>query len=462
MFSVAAKSIKNLATSIFSNSDTKQGAADIETRSQSLTLADPTMWSQFITGLSRAGVHVTPQSALSFSAVFACVHRIAYDIASLPFRVYRHGETGAIVDKSHDQYFLLNKRPHRFYSYMNYCVSMIFNYLLKGNAYALIKRTDTGRPYAYEVKNPDTIKPFITKMPNGEKELFYYDYENHEVILPEDIIHIADLTFDAVEGRSRISMARETIGMGIAAIDFGNDFYANSTMIGGYIENEKRLTPDKLSTIKNNFVKQYAGSGNSGKIAVLPEGSKFIKMGYTMPMTDAQYIQSLKFNVEQVCRLFGIQPHKIGHLEKSSFNNIEQQNIEYVENTLRPIVKIWEVEHDIKSLRISERTTHYFKKDLRALLRGDVKTRTEYYKAMFSMGYSIDEIRELEDMPRVEGGDVRFVPMNMVPLHKAEDFAQAIIDGKVNTGVNGGDDNKNKGLKSFKNIIRETGNEEEE
>lgn len=356
--------------------------------------------------------NVTPKGSLAYPVVYACVNLISSDLATMPFGVYEEKVNGSQKAFKHDQYYLLKKRPHKFYSTVQYRKALVANYLLWGNGYAKIHRNKSSRPIAYEIIKPNQIEPLIN---NGE--LFYKNYQTGEVIHYMDMIHIADLSFDGLRGFSKISIASESIDLGKSSIEFSNDFLDNGAHLSGYIKLDSKLSAKGQKSLKKSFLGAYQGRSNTGGLGVLEQGAEYKPFEYSMPLSDAQLLESRKFQVEEIARIFNVPPHKIGHLEKSSFNNIEQQNIEYVQNTLSPISVLIEMEHDCKIFREREQNTHFTKIELKGLLRGDVKTRTEYYKAMVDRGVlSPNEIRQKEDMPTYEGGDMKILPLNFVSV----------------------------------------------
>lgn len=387
-------------------------------------------WNLF--GSTTSGINVTPQTALSYSAVFACVKRISDDIASLPFSVYISQGENKKKGKEHDQYYLLSKRPNRHYSKTNYFKTLIANYLLWGNGYAyIIRHQNSGRPISYQILKSEQVKCHYQKNIDGTFDHYYLDYENRRVIDPEDMIHITDFSLDGVQGISRIHMQRETISQGIAAVKYASEFYERGSMLSGIVESTTNLTNEKLKQAQSTFNDNYANGEKTGTVGFLPSGMTFKPLQYSMPMTDAQYIESRKFTVEEIARIFGVPPHKIGHLEKSTFNNIEEQGREYVQDTLIPIMTLLEEEHEIKALRINERHTHSMAFDESQLLRGNAKARAELYRTLMDRAtLSPNDVLRREGMPTFAGGDVRWLPLNMVPLDKFGDveFRKGLID----------------------------------
>lgn len=375
----------------------------------------------FFGGGAGIGVSVGSSSSLAFSAVYACVNLISNDLATLPISVYKETGKGNERQPQHDQAYLIRKKPHQLYNSVVYRRTMFSNLLLWGNAYAKIHRNGGGRPTSYEMLKPWEVEPYVAITSQG-REKYFKHYKDGEIIADMDMIHLADLSHDGIKGLSKISLAKTTISLGLNAAEFGDSYYKKGAFMSGYLKLKKRLTDIGRKNLQEDFITQYAGRDNAGSVGILEEDTEFVPYDMAMPMTDAQFLESRKFQVEEIARFFNTPPHKIGDLSKSSFSNIEQQNVEYVVNTLSPIAKLWEIEHDIKIFSPNEIGDHFVRIELKGLLRGDIKTRSAFYRGLMDRGvFSPNEVRGLEDMPAYEGGDVRILPLNFVPV---EDFGK--------------------------------------
>lgn len=358
---------------------------------------------------------VTAQTSLQASAVYACVRIIAGTIAAMPFVVHEDTNNGKRVAYEHDQFNLLKNKPGSYTSFV-FRFNLIMYYLLWGNGYAEVVRNSLGRPIRYVIIPSWQIKVEVM----GDQ--VYYRVENEEgtrVIKAENMIHLFDMSFDGYQGVSRIEFAKENIAMMISSTKFGNKFYENGTFIGGWLEFQKTLKTEDIAKYRTSWKEVNGGMNNVGDVAIIDQGTKYNPHKISMPLSDAQYIESRQFAVAEIARIFNVPPHKIGDLNKSSFNNIEQQAIEFVENCLMPIVVMMEQEFNSKIFRIRE-TNYYTKVELKGLLRGDITARGEYQSKMFDRGvFSINDIRKLEDMDKVDNGDERFVPLNFTTIEKA-------------------------------------------
>jgi len=370
-------------------------------------------WMRNFGNLSQDEVVVTPLTALRANVVMSCVRIISNTIASLPLRVYMDTPTGKETAFTHDQFYLLGKEPNLMYSSFTFRATLIMYYLLWGNAYAEIIRNQFGRPIRYDILKSGDVMPEIV---DG---VVIYKYKDR-IIDASNMIHLSDMNLDGVIGMSRIELAKDSISMILSGTTFGKNFYKNGTHIGGILEFQKTLKAEDIAKYKSSFKSVNGGLNNSGEVAILDQGTKYVPHKPTMPLADAQYIESQHFQVADIARIFNVPPHKVGDLNKSSFNNIEQQAIEYVENCILPICVMFEQEFDRKIFRPKERGQYYVKLELKGLLRGDLNARGEYQAKMFDRGvFSINDIRRLEDMNEVENGDNRYVPMNFTTIEKS-------------------------------------------
>jgi HK97 family phage portal protein len=254
----------------------------------------------------------------------------------------------------------------------------------------------------------------------------------------DDVLHIPGLGFDGLIGYSPIAMAKQAIGLSLATEEYGAAFFANGANPGGVLEHPGVVkNPEAL---RESWHGQYGGSGKAHKIAVLEEGLTFHAIG--IPPETAQFLQTRKFQVTEIARIFRIPPHLIGDLEKSSFNNIEQQSLEFVKYTLDPWVVRWEQALMQALLLPGEKQELFIKFNLDGLLRGDYNSRMDGYATGRQNGWlSANDIRELEDMNRIPedlGGDAFLVNGNMISIttamqntRPAPDITPAADDGKA-------------------------------
>jgi len=279
----------------------------------------------------------------------------------------------------------------------------------------------------------------VSRATNGEL-IYTYRRDSEEsrlnpnsgtVILRRDeILHIPGLGFDGLIGYSPIAMAKNAIGMSLATEEYGASFFANGANPGGVLEHPGVIKD--IQRVKDSWNSAYQGSGNAHRIAVLEEGMKFQAIG--IPPEQAQFLETRKFQINEIARIFRIPPHMVGDLEKSSFSNIEQQSLEFVKYTLNPWVVRWEQSLQQSLLLPSEKNSIFIKFNVDGLLRGDYQSRMNGYAVGRQNGWlSANDIRELEDMNRIpaeEGGDLYLVNGNMLPLSKAGNFYQKEVNSQ--------------------------------
>ena len=252
--------------------------------------------------------------------------------------------------------------------------------------------------------------------------------KNGTVILkPSDVLHIPGLGFDGLVGYSPIAMAKNAIGLAIATEEYGAKFFANGATPGGILEYPG--TVKNPEAVRESWTKGFSGN-NSHKVAVLEEGMKYTPIGISPEQ--AQFLETRKFQINEIARIFRVPPHMVGDLEKSSFSNIEQQSLEFVKYTLDPWVIRWEQSIQRSLLSKDEKAAYFVKFNLEGLLRGDYQSRMNGYAIGRQNGWmSTNDIRELENLDRIpeeEGGDLYLINGNMLPLKNAGAFADTPTD----------------------------------
>jgi HK97 family phage portal protein len=289
---------------------------------------------------------------------------------------------------------------------MTFRETMMGNLALHGNAYAFIERDGTAAVTKLVPIHPLRVE---IKVVDGEK---YYHVDKKEVYADFEMIHVCGLSFDGMVGISPIKAARETFGIGLAANQFGAQFFGNGANVGGVLTHPGRLSDDAYVRIKNSWANSYGGLGNAHKTAILEEGMKIERM--TIPPDQAQFLQTREFQVEEVARWFLIPPHMLGDLKNSATRaNVEEQGIQFVRNTIRPYAVRWEQEFTLKLFGLE--SPFFVEFNLEGLLRGDIKSRYDAYAVGRQWGWlSVNDIRKKEQLPDVDGGDVYLQPLNMV------------------------------------------------
>jgi HK97 family phage portal protein len=384
----------------------------------------------FFMGGSTAGKAVNERSAMQMTAVYSCVRILAEAVAGLPLHLYRQKDCGG-KEKAldHPLYPLLHDEPNPEMSSFVFRETLMTHLLLWGNAYAQIIRNGRGEVMALYPLMPN--KMTVDRDPSGQ---LYYSYrrssedaptmEGSIVILPpSDVLHIPGLGFDGLVGYSPIAMAKNAIGMAIACEEYGAKFFANGAAPGGVLEHPGTIKDP--SRVRDSWQSSFGGSANSHRIAVLEEGMKYTQIGISPEQ--AQFLETRKFQINEIARIFRVPPHMVGDLEKSSFSNIEQQSLEFVKYTLEPWVIRWEQSISRRLLSGDEKKSMFVKFNLEGLLRGDYASRMSGYAVARQNGWmSANDIRELENLDRIspeDGGDLYLVNGNMLPLQMSGAYA---------------------------------------
>ena len=388
-------------------------------------------WS-FLFGSTSSGKTVNERTAMQTTAVYACVRILAEAIAGLPLHVYRYRMDGGKERiPQHPLYYLLHDEPNPEMTSFVFRETLMSHLLLWGNAYAQIVRNGRGQAVALYPLLPSKMK--VSRAANGELVYTYYrDYDEsglnpkggYVTLRKDDVLHIPGLGFDGLIGYSPIAMAKNAIGMSLATEEYGAAFFANGANPGGVLEHPGVIKD--IQRVKDSWNSAYQGSGNAHRVAVLEEGMKFQAIG--IPPEQAQFLETRKFQINEIARIFRVPPHMVGDLEKSSFSNIEQQSLEFVKYTLDPWVVRWEQSLQQSLILPSEKTSLFIKFNVDGLLRGDYQSRMNGYAVGRQNGWmSANDIRELEDMNRIsaeEGGDLYLVNGNMTKLADTGAFAK--------------------------------------
>lgn len=376
---------------------------------------DPRAWTDYNSVSTNAGIPVSVNSALTCSAVYACVRLLAETIASLPLHVYHRLPRGKERAADHPLYELLHDRPNPLMTSFGFRETLQAHVDLRGNAFALIDKIGK-RPIALWPLNPDRMT--VDPGPAGRPEYHYQPKSGGlEVFAPEEILHIRGLADDGLIGYSPLRVAREAIGLALAAQEMGARLFSNGAVFRGILESPKPLGDEAAKRLTESINAASQGVGRSHKFIVLEEGVTWKQIG--IAPEDAQFLETRRFQVAEIAgRIFGIPPHMIGDTERSTSwgTGIEQQGIGFVVYTQRPRLVRWESELSLKLLTPEERREFFVEFAVDGLLRGDIKSRYASYAAGRQWGWlSVNDIRELENMNPVDGGDTYLQPTNMVP-----------------------------------------------
>ncbi len=368
----------------------------------------------FFFGGSTSGKTVNERTALQTSAVYACVRILAETIASLPLHIYKHTDIGKEKAIDHPLYFLLHAEPNPEMTSFVFRETLMSHLLLYGNAYVQIIRDGRNNVIALYPLMPD--KMIVDRGKNGE--LFYtYRKDTGEVILrKDDVLHIIGLGYDGLVGYSPVAMAKNAIGMSIACEEYGAKFYANDARPSVVLEHPSVLKDAKK--LRNSWSNAYGGSGNSHRVAILEEGMTLKTI--SIPPEQSQFLQSRRYQTEEICRIFRVPPHLVADLEKATFSNIEHQSISFVVHTIRPWLVRIEQAMNKALFSPDEKKQYYVSLVADGLLRGDYSSRMSGYATGIQNGFmSPNDVRALENLNSIPDGDKYMVNGNMLPLEMA-------------------------------------------
>lgn len=368
---------------------------------------------------------VTPESAIRFSAVYACVKVISETLASVPLVVYkRRGDGGKDKAKEHPLYRLLRTKPNNMKtSGLEFREMLTAHVLLWGNGYAQILRNSMGEPTELYPMHPSRVTPDVSE----EGRLIYRvraQQGPERILQSEEVFHIRGYRDQGLSGLSPIAAFRQAVTLGLSLESFGSNFFDGGAFPAGVLEYDGALSDEAKKNLRESWQNLYGGQHRGKKVAVLEAGLKWKPMG--IPQSDAEFLATRRFQVEEIARIYRVPPHMLGDLTRSTFSNIEQQSIDFVTYTMLPWFKRWEeaISRDFLDGDDSEIYTEFL---VDGLLRGDTLSRFQAYGLGRQWGlYSINDIRLKENLnPIGPEGDVYLSPLNMVPAGQELSQAQS-------------------------------------
>ena len=360
-----------------------------------------------------SGTNVSPDTALTFTAVWSAIRLLTESVSSLPISVYRVENNGDKTEAVKESlYSLLKYKPNSYQNKITFFEKIMMDLCVNGNSYVYIERNRLARVTGLYCMNYEDMT-IIQK----DNQLFYENGETGEVYDSNDVLHFTGLTTDGIEGLSPITQCKKAIGWGMAIEEYGNTFFKNGAKLSGVLSTDRSLSETAIDRLRQSFNNTYSQLSGSNQTAILEEGLTFKPVGISPDQ--AQFLASRTFSIEEVARIWNIPPHMLGDLSKSSFNNIEMQSQEFVTFTLLPYLTRIENEMNLKLFRTSDVGKLFIKFNVGGLLRGNLKDRSEFYTKMINTGvYSINEVRALEDLNKIEDGDKHFMQMNMTTIEK--------------------------------------------
>tara|TARA_Y100000401_G_scaffold117519_1_gene126833 strand:- start:20333 stop:21976 length:1644 start_codon:yes stop_codon:yes gene_type:complete len=359
-------------------------------------------------GRTSAGVSVSNQSAFQFTAIYAAIRVLAESIASLPLITYERlpggGKRRATETPS---YTMLHDAPSPEQTACSMIETVMAHVLSWGNGYCELVRDGAGN-----VREMYPIRPDRVKIYRLDGQLIYCYRTDHDgdIILPyQNVLHIAGLGFDGLQGYSPIHQARTAIGLGKAAEEFGSAFFGNAARPSGVLSHPGHLTPEAMERLRESWSSLHQGPRSTGRVVIAEEGLSWSSIG--IPPEDAQFLQTRRFQIEEIARVYRVSPLHLQDLSRATYSNFEQAMLSFYVDTLRPWLVKWEQELKRKVFGLQSNFFAEFQLD--GLLRGDTISRYQAYKVGREAGFlSVNEIRSLENMNPVEGGDRYIEPLN--------------------------------------------------
>jgi len=399
---------------------------------QNLSVTDEKAWNPSLWNLagsqSVSGENVNEFTALNYSAVWDAVRLISGTISTLPLHLLRKDDKKTIRVTENPLFRVLHSQFNPLMTAQVGREVMTAHILTWGNCYAeKVVNKYTGEILELWPIAPNRVRPSM----DGGNIVYNITVAGKEVQMGrENILHIPGLGFDGFMGYSVINLARKSIGLSMAMETFGALWFGNGTHPDVTIKHPTTIEDPK--TFVEAFASQYSGLSRSNRVLLLQEGMELEKMGF--PPEDGQFLESRQFQIPEVARWFNLPPHKLKDLTRSSFNNIESEQISYVTDTILPWLIRFEQNYDMQLLTESQKVKRmmYFRHNVDGLLRGNSKDRATYYRIMWGLGsLSSNDIREKENMDPINGGDEYFVPLNMIPLSRIKEYIDSLIAKKA-------------------------------
>lgn len=377
----------------------------------------PSSWDLMRNGgiYSDAGVAVTPHLAENLSAVFACVQIISETIASLPVKVYRKQDDGVRqAEPMHPVARIFARDANGWQTANEWLETMTAHVLLRGNAYSEIVRDNRGAPVSLEPLHPDMVS--VVRIPGTNR--IRYDVTDLDGgtrrLLAEEVFHLKDRSDDGIVGKSRLHRARETFGTVIATERFAGSTYRNGASLSGVITHPEHISLEAQRNIRESFESIYSGSHNAGRVGVLEEDMKWTAL--SVSPEDAQMLESRRFGVEQIARMFRVPPPVLGDLTNANYANASEMGRWFHGHTIMPWLTRWERAIERALFTAEGRRLHEVEFDADLLLRGDMLQRFQAYRIGREVGlYSANDLRRYENLnPRTDAdADVYLSPLNM-------------------------------------------------
>ncbi len=367
--------------------------------------ADPS-WQALINpgAMSGSGQFVDARSAEGIAAVFACVQALSESVATLPLHVYERLSSGDRVRADDTPLARVLKEPNDYQSGLSFRESMTASVLLHGNAFARIDYNRAGELTALHPLDPRNVT--VVRLGNGRHAFDHTDTDGkRQRLLQDECLHLRDRSeAGSIVGRSRITIARETLGLGLSLRAHGAKTFNNSARLSGVLSTEHQMTDASLQRLAESWRQQYSGTDNSGRTAILEGGLKFQPV--SMSLADAEWLAANQFSTEEVCRIYRVPPTMVADLRHGSYQNTAELGSQFVRYSLARWIGMWETEITRSLLGPIARHRYHAEHAVEGLLRGNPEARADFYaKAIESGWMTRGEVRKLENLPVLEGVD---------------------------------------------------------
>jgi HK97 family phage portal protein len=367
-------------------------------------------------GVTQSGANITHDSSIRISTVYACVYKIASTLASLGLQLYVTDGRRRDMVSDHPAMDVTTYRPNSYETAFYFWETIVAQAVMKGAGYAIIQRGPGGVPLAMECIDTDQVERRIVE----GRVLFKLN--DGKVVAQEDMLEICNMY-----RKSPIQLHRENLGLTQAAQDYGSEYFGNGGQMTGVLSSDQPLKSEQMETLQ----KSWNGSMTSAGTKLLPFGFKYNRI--SIAPEEAQFIETRKFQAEEICRIFSVPPALVQLESQTTYNNVEQQNLMFARHTVLPWAKRIEEELASKLLTMSEARNHYFKFSLNDLFRGDMAARSQFYTQMLQNGVmNINEVRGTMELNPINGGDQHLVQVNQLSLDK-----MAAYSDKISSNDNG-------------------------
>ncbi|HCR0314518.1 TPA: phage portal protein [Enterobacter kobei] len=386
-----------------------------------ISLTTGTFWEEWF-GTSSSGKVVTADKAIQLSAVWACVRLLSESISTLPLKIYvRQPDGSRKAATDHPAYSILCRRPNSEMTPSRFMLMVVASICLRGNAF-IEKKFIANRLVSLVPLLPQNM--VVKRLTTGALEYKYTENGNERVIPVKNIMHIRGFGLDGVCGMMPMKTGRDVIGSAMAVEESAAKIFEQGLQSSGFLSADNALTDDQRERLRG-YMASFTGSKNAGKIMVLEGGLKY--QGVTMNPEDAQMLESRAFSIEEICRWFRVPPFMVGHITKQSSwaSSLEGMNLQFLTHTLRPLLV--NIEQEIGRCLLDSDDEVFAEFSVEGLLRADSAGRAAYYTSALQNGWmSRNDVRRLENMPPIEGGDIYTVQLNLTQLKNLESSNPAV------------------------------------